>query len=58
MEGRTCLLIAHRLDTLNSCQRLLVFDKGEVVEEGPFNELFAKKGHFYKLHNAEQIHQV
>lgn len=58
MDQRTCLIIAHRLDTLKSCDRILVFDKGRLVEEGAEAELQARKGHFYRLQNADQSHQV
>lgn len=54
MKGRTTLMIAHRLDTLSGCDRLLVFDKGEIVEEGSPLELVDRKGHFYELHKASE----
>jgi len=46
MEGRTTLVIAHRLSTLAKMDRILVFDQGKVVEEGSHQELMAKKGHY------------
>lgn len=58
MLGRTCLIIAHRLDTLKACDRILVFEKGQLIEEGSELELQAKKGHFYKLQNANTFDQV
>jgi ATP-binding cassette subfamily B multidrug efflux pump len=58
MEGRTCLMIAHRLDTLKSCDRILVFEKGEIVEEGSEEELYGKKGHFFQLHNMSSTSQT
>ncbi len=54
MEGRTCLMIAHRLETLDHCDRILVFDKGEMVESGSKEELLAHgDGYFHKLHSAQ-----
>lgn len=53
MDGRTCLIIAHRLDTLKACDRILVFEKGQLIEEGSEAQLQAAKGHFYKLQNAD-----
>ncbi len=54
MQGRTCLMIAHRLATLGNCDRILVFDRGSLVEEGSRQSLLEKKkGHFYRLQNAE-----
>jgi len=60
MAGRTCLIIAHRLATLESCDQIMVFDQGKLVEKGTQSELFASKGHFFNLHDAQktspQIH--
>lgn len=54
MKGRTCLMIAHRLGTLEHCDRIFVFEKGEMVESGSKEELLSKaSGHFQKLHNAQ-----
>jgi ATP-binding cassette subfamily B multidrug efflux pump len=53
MVGRTCLMIAHRLSTLDHCDRIFVFEKGRLVEEGSKLELEAKKGHFFNLHKAQ-----
>ncbi|MCO4792614.1 MAG: ABC transporter ATP-binding protein [Bacteriovoracaceae bacterium] len=52
MEERTCLMIAHRLDTLDHCDRILVFEKGELVQQGSREELLIKEGHFKNLHQA------
>lgn len=46
MEGRTTIVIAHRLSTLAKMDRILVFDKGVVVEEGTHHALLAKDGHY------------
>jgi len=52
MRGRTCLMIAHRLDTLKNCQRLLVFADGRLVEEGTYATLMGNRGGFYEMHAA------
>lgn len=39
MEGRTSLIIAHRLTTVEKCNRLAVLEDGKIAEEGSFNEL-------------------
>jgi ATP-binding cassette, subfamily B, multidrug efflux pump len=57
MKGRTCLLIAHRLKTLEGCTRILVFDNGQLVEEGPQQELMDRNGHFKSLYSAQSTHQ-
>lgn len=56
MDGRTCLMIAHRLETLKQCDRILVFNQGALVEEGPLSELLAQGNYFYKLHHAQALH--
>lgn len=49
MENRTVLAIAHRLSTLRAMDRLIIFDEGEVVEDGTHEELLAKKGLYAEL---------
>jgi ATP-binding cassette subfamily B multidrug efflux pump len=56
MKGRTCLMIAHRLETLKQCDRILVFNQGSVVEEGSLADLLDQENYFYKLHNAQSVH--
>lgn len=56
MQGRTCLMIAHRLETLKQCDRILVFNQGELVEEGRLSELMTQGHYFYQLHNAQSVH--
>lgn len=48
-EGRTVFVIAHRLSTIRNVDRIIVLDQGRIIEEGPFDELIAKQGHFAKL---------
>lgn len=45
-QNKTTITIAHRLTTLKNTDRILVFDKGEIVQEGNFDELANKKGLF------------
>jgi len=49
MANRTCLIIAHRLSTVSSCDKLLVFDGGKLVESGSPKELLDQKGHYFHL---------
>ena len=48
MVGRTTIVIAHRLSTVRSLDRLLVFDKGRIVEEGRHEELVQRDGGIYR----------
>lgn len=49
MKGKTVLVVAHRLSTIAHLDRILVFDKGAVIEDGSHAELLAKKGAYYRL---------
>ena len=46
--GRTSIIIAHRLSTVTHCDKILVLDKGQVVEEGAHTELLAREGSIYR----------
>ena len=48
VEGRTCLYITHQLEGLEQMDRILFMDKGQIVEDGTYEELMALKGHFYE----------
>ena len=47
--GRTTLMIAHRLSTLRKANKIVVVDKGRIIECGSHDELMALKGKFYRL---------
>jgi ATP-binding cassette subfamily B protein len=49
MAGRTTFIIAHRLSTVRDADEILVFDNGRIVEQGNFNSLLARQGHFAAL---------
>lgn len=48
MTGRTTLVIAHRLSTVRALDRILVFDKGRIVEEGTHGTLIRSEGGIYR----------
>ena len=50
MKGRTSIVIAHRLSTVRSLDRILVFDRGEIVEQGTHAALLAAGGLYARLH--------
>jgi ATP-binding cassette subfamily B protein len=53
VKGRTTIAIAHRLSTLRKADRLVVMDRGEIVELGPHDELIALQGHYWRLWEAQ-----
>ncbi|RCS59220.1 ABC transporter ATP-binding protein [Parvibium lacunae] len=53
IQGRTTIAIAHRLSTLRRADRLVVMDKGEIVEIGNHDQLLASQGAYYRLYEAQ-----
>ncbi|KJK23747.1 ABC transporter [Burkholderiaceae bacterium 16] len=53
VQGRTTIAIAHRLSTLRKADRLVVMDRGQIVEVGGHEELLAREGAYYKLYQAQ-----
>ena len=53
MEGRTSFIVAHRLSTVRSADKILVVRDGNVEEIGTHDELMAQKGFYYELHQAQ-----
>lgn len=53
LEGRTSIVVAHRLSTVQGSDLVVVLDQGEVAEVGPPSELLAKKGHYFNFLNAD-----
>ena len=52
MEGRTVLVIAHRLSTVQNSKAIMVMDHGRIIERGDHKELIAQKGEYYKLYTG------
>ncbi len=55
MEGRTTLVITHRLTGLEKMDEILVFDHGQIVEQGKHEELLRQKGLYYKMWETESV---
>ena len=53
MKGKTVIAIAHRLSTLREMDKIIMFDKGKIVEQGSHESLLRKKGKYYKLYKMQ-----
>ena len=53
VQGRTTIAIAHRLSTLHRADRLVVLDRGQVVEEGTHDALMQQEGAYFNLYQAQ-----
>lgn len=56
MQGRTTLIVAHRLSTIQNADKILVMHKGRIMEEGTHQELLSKHGMYYKLYKLQYEH--
>ncbi|MBM3249931.1 MAG: ABC transporter ATP-binding protein [Candidatus Omnitrophica bacterium] len=55
MQGRTVFVIAHRLTTVRNAQRIIVLDKGVIVEQGTHNELISQGGLYRRLYSLQEL---
>lgn len=53
MKGRTTVIIAHRMSTIEKCDKIFVLEQGKVAEEGKLSDLKQAGGFFSKLENPK-----
>lgn len=58
LENRTSFIVAHRLSTIKSADRILVIDQGEILEQGNHEELLKKRGHYYELYTNQFVEEA
>lgn len=57
MQGRTSIIIAHRLSTVRTADRIIVLKQGRIIEEGTHDQLLTAGGHYAELYNTYFRHQ-
>ena len=57
MQARTSLIVAHRLSTVQKCDRIIVFHHGELREAGTHNELLAARGLYWRLYQLQYVEE-
>ena len=55
MKGKTTISIAHRIETIKNSERIYVFEKGKIVEQGSYSDLVRQKGYFYNLERGTEF---
>ncbi|TFJ93632.1 ABC transporter ATP-binding protein [Lentibacillus salicampi] len=53
MEGRTSFVIAHRLNTIQEADKIIMLENGQIIEQGSHQELIAQQGHYFKLYKGQ-----
>ena len=53
MRNRTVIVIAHRLSTVHNADKIIVLDKGKIIDEGSHDELINRDGIYKQLHNMQ-----
>ena len=58
MKGRTSFIIAHRLSTIHNADRIIVMDRGQLVESGTHAQLMEKEGLYHKLYTLKSLQMI
>jgi ATP-binding cassette subfamily B multidrug efflux pump len=57
MQGKTSIIISHRISTIKNADRILVLDRGEIIEQGTHNDLMGHKGAYFELYEKQLLEE-
>jgi ATP-binding cassette subfamily B protein len=57
MKGKTSIIIAHRISTIKNADKILVMDKGEIIEQGHHQDLMDKRGTYFELYEKQLLEE-
>ena len=57
LKNRTSFVVAHRLSTIRNADKIIVIEKGRMIEAGTHEELLQKKGHYYQLYSMQFLQE-
>ncbi len=58
MQGKTSIIIAHRISTIKNADKILVMDEGRIVEQGTHNSLMQQKGSYFELYEKQLLEEA
>ena len=57
MQGKTSIIIAHRISTIKNADKILVLDNGEIIEQGTHDYLMQQKGNYFELYEKQLLEE-
>ena len=57
MQNKTSIIIAHRISTIKNADKILVLDKGEILEQGTHNQLMEARGAYFDLYEKQLLEE-
>jgi ATP-binding cassette subfamily B multidrug efflux pump len=58
MDGKTTVIISHRVSSVKHCDEIIVLDEGEIIERGSHKELISKQGTYFDIHEQQQLETI